>query len=168
MTPSLEPIPIELSRQGTKRLVELGEAQFPIVLSNEAQLPKRVAAGLIARAIGTSDAAVRLSYSERSVDLMILIRSLYEHVVTLAWITGDQVAALERLALLQRNDNEHRDKADREFEEILGRELLSNDARILGKLAIKLAGNWDDSGSSHPPGLEPCHGSDAYGDRGIH
>lgn len=104
-------------------------------------MPKRVAAGLIARALGTADALLCLSSLERVADSTILARSLYEHAITLAWITGDKDQALDRIALLQRDDDEHRGKADREFQSLRGEGILTEKNREAIELAMRLAGS---------------------------
>jgi Family of unknown function (DUF5677) len=62
---------------------------------------------------------------------MILSRSLYEHTVTLAWLTGDAENARERLELFQRDDYEQRRKADVELTKIRGKPLLTDDNKAV-------------------------------------
>ncbi len=129
----------EICLEAARQLTELGQAQFPIVLSDEAPIPKRVAAGLIARVLGTADALLCLAL-ERAADSTVLARSLYEHAITLAWVTGNADEALDRIALLQRDDNEHRGKADREFTELRDEGILTKKNREMIAQAMKQAG----------------------------
>src|ERR1043165_1075666 len=123
--PETRPISPEICLEAAQQLTELGKANFPIVLANEVAVVKVVTAGSIARMLGTADALLCLSRLERAADSLVLNRSLYEHAITLAWLTGKEDEALERIALLQRDDYEHRDKADREFAQLRGEGILT-------------------------------------------
>jgi hypothetical protein len=159
--PEKRPISPEICLEAVRQLTELGKAQFPIVLSDEAPIPKRVAAGLIARALGTADALLFLAPLERAADSTVLARSLYEHAITLAWVTGSEDEAMDRIALLQRDDNEHRGKADREFTDLRGEGILTEGNREAIAQAMKLVGR-----RKLPPLTERARVADAdWGER---
>ena len=138
--PETRPISPEICLEAAQQLTELGKANFPIVLADEVAVVKVVTAGFIARMLGTADALLCLSRLERAADSLVLNRSLYEHAITLAWLTGKKDEALERIALLQRDDYEHRDKADREFAQLRGEGILTEENRDVIALAMKRAG----------------------------
>lgn len=73
---------------------------------------------LLARATGTLGAIVTLSELERRSDVMTLLRSLYEHVALMAWLSTPPED--EHGAAWVRYDSERRLKADDDFTESEG------------------------------------------------
>jgi hypothetical protein len=69
-----------------------------------------LATGLLSRATTTLDSILLLQPTERAVDSSTLLRSLYEHVVHLAWLGADPSAA--RLEEWRKDDLRQRLKAD--------------------------------------------------------
>lgn len=97
--------------------------QFPVVLSNRAPVERRVASRLLARILGSAEAAAHLITIERRADLGVVCRSLYEHVVMLAWLTGRDSKV--RIARWQSDDDQQRLRVDREVGALAGEPLLT-------------------------------------------
>lgn len=64
---------------------------------------------------------------------MVVARGLYEHAVTLGWLTGDAADARQRFLAWQRYDDEQRGKVDRGMSKLMRRELLSDERRARAK-----------------------------------
>jgi hypothetical protein len=111
--------------------------------------------------LGTADSLLCLSALERAADSLVLSRSLYEHAITLAWLTGDKDQALHRIALLQHDDYEHRGKADREIAQLRGQGVLTEENREMIAQATNQAGR-----RKLPPFTERASVADAeWGER---
>lgn len=116
------------SQRMVRRLVTFGEAIFPLRFPNDHFRLQRLSAALLARIIGSADAAAAVGDLDRRADLAAIMRSLYEHVVMLAWLNGSD--SHRRMLLWQRYNDEARLRVDREVVTILREEpLLAADVR---------------------------------------
>lgn len=61
---------------------------FPTTLRREAPDLVRVSVGVLARCITTAEACLHLAQLGRRSDLMVAVRTLFEHVVIFGWLTG--------------------------------------------------------------------------------
>lgn len=115
----MEKADLARTQRAARILVQEGQNVFPLRFPVDRFRLQRFVAGLTSRIVGTADAATLLSELDRRADLAILVRSLYEHVLTLAWLTGDKSDTYARMLLLQRADDETALKVDRETVTIL-------------------------------------------------
>ena len=107
---SPEPIPQEVVLEAITELIELGTAELPMSLEPFTPRFKVASAGLLARILTLGESIVHLSETRRSMDLFILVRALYEHLVMLAWISAPRDDS--RLDIWFREDNRQRLKLD--------------------------------------------------------
>ena len=80
-----------------------------------------VAWAFLGRFAGTAEAITALLPLRREIDSHCLMRVLYEHVVTFAWIAAGPIK--ERIDLFKKNDGVERIKVDNEFRQINGEAL---------------------------------------------
>ena len=85
-----------------------------------------VGPGLIARQAGTLEAILTLIPLDREADATVLVRSLYEHAVTFAWLAADP--GEERLSRWVRSDRRQRLEIDDDSRQV-GAPLLVPEAR---------------------------------------
>jgi hypothetical protein len=71
------------------QLIELVNRELPMVVSRSAPVPRRTLIALTVKVTAIMCAIVDLIEKKRLPEVMILARSLADHVITLAWITVD-------------------------------------------------------------------------------
>jgi hypothetical protein len=88
----------QLAEERGRRLIDLVRPQLPleVQLTGPADAWPLVGPGLLARQVGSLEALLRLRALDRQADAFILLRSLYEHAVTFAWIAADPGAERHR------------------------------------------------------------------------
>lgn len=103
----------EIQSRGRK-LIALASAEFPkeFEVRGDADAWPFVAAALVSRMTTTLETVIHLHLMRRAVDASILVRSVYEHAVCLAWLGADPTA--ERLADWRLSDIKMRLVADDE------------------------------------------------------
>jgi hypothetical protein len=81
----------ELAEKRGRRLVELVRPHLPVEVrvAGPADAWALVGPGLLARQVGSLEALLRLRDLDRQADAFVLLRTLYEHAVTFAWIAAD-------------------------------------------------------------------------------
>jgi hypothetical protein len=114
-------------------LQALMEPEYPMILSNDAPVIRIVASALLARAHATTDAIAAVARLRRQSDLAVLTRTLFEHVVVLAWLLAEP--GDERVALWQRYDNEQRLKLHNDMKET-DRQILTGENWLASKLQV--------------------------------
>src|SRR5207247_2432185 len=87
-----------------------------------------VGQALVARATGTMKAIFMLLPAAGDADALILLRSLYEHVTTFAWLAADPTE--ERLKRWMKSDRQARLDSDEDCKQF-GVELLTKDQRAM-------------------------------------
>jgi hypothetical protein len=165
----------EITLRAIARLRTLVAPEFPKFLSNDAPVTTIVAAALVARAVGTTDAIVEVAGLRRRSDLAALTRNLYEQVVVLAWLLAKP--SPERVALWQRYDNEQRIKVHNDMRQA-GRSVLTEENWLRSKIQVvslgdrrmpnlaDLAKEADEHWAPRLPGLKPEDGF--YSFRGLY
>ncbi len=68
----------------------------------------RVTGGLYSRITALGEGALKVSELDRMSDVGVQARCVYEHTVTMAWLTGDRARATERMILWQSDDDRKR------------------------------------------------------------
>lgn len=105
---------LEFLQQSTRRCLAVAEDVFPVRFEPDAPDFLIVAAGMLARCVTTAEACLHLSALDRRTDLMVAVRTLYEHAVTFAWLTGSSEAE-HRMQLLERHNDEQAVRIDNEM-----------------------------------------------------
>jgi hypothetical protein len=118
------PIPAEASLDAISQLLALGQQGFPLVAEPFTPRYQVAASGLLARSLTIAEAAVHLSALSRISELSTLVRSLYEHVVMLAWVAAPQDDS--RLDIWQRYDDQQRLRLDADVSSIRGTGAMSD------------------------------------------
>lgn len=79
----------ELVLDSGPQLIELVNPELPMVVSRSAPVPRRTLIAVMVKVTAIMRAIVDLIEKKRLPEVMILGRSLADHVITLAWITAD-------------------------------------------------------------------------------
>lgn len=87
----------------------------------------RVTGGLYSRTTALSEGALKVSELDRMSDVGIQARCVYEHVVTMAWLTGDRRKTTERQLLWQSEDDRKNLRFSREVKKLTGGGVLDDD-----------------------------------------
>jgi hypothetical protein len=153
----------ESIHQRGQELVALVAAQLPqefTVSGDEVAWPF-LAAALISRMTGTLDSILELQPAQREADAGILVRSLYEHAVHLAWLGADPSA--QRIEAWRKHDLTERLKADADarehgvelFDNAKRAELVAERDRLQGERLVlaDLAGAADSHWTGALPGM---------------
>jgi hypothetical protein len=96
------------------QLIELVNRELPMIVSRSAPVPRRTLIALTVKVTAIMRAIVDLIEKERLPEVMILGRSLADHVITLAWITVDVDQHYPRW---EKNDAKQRLDAHRHWQE---------------------------------------------------
>jgi Family of unknown function (DUF5677) len=110
-----------INRTGN-RLIDLVKVEFPRTIDRDAPAYRVALHGLVARTTGTMEAILHLAELRREADLVVLLRSLYDHTTVLAWLAGDPDA---NYPLWRAEDARQRVKIHNEWDRSLGTELLA-------------------------------------------
>ncbi len=114
-------MPGNVSVERVERALAIGHGMFPATFKPAAPDLLRVSIGLLARCMTTGESCLHLAALDRRSDLMALARTLYEHTVTLAWLTGSPEGE-QRMLLWQRYCDEHALRLDDEVARLGGGE----------------------------------------------
>lgn len=108
----------DLSKERARKLVDLAQGYLPQELDVQGLLgvPELLAAGLIARQCETVESILDLGSRPSATSASILVRSQFDHAVTLAWLAAD--TSDERLIQFQRADAKARLAIERETAEL--------------------------------------------------
>lgn len=108
----------EASRERSQRLVDLALGHFPQELEVRGLIgvPELLAAGLILRQCEIAESVLALDSRPSATSASVLVRSQFDHAVTLAWLTAD--SSDERLIQFQRDDAKARLAIERETSEL--------------------------------------------------
>lgn len=111
-----------------RALVDLASDQLPREVQGEsdAVLPELVCAGLLAREIEIAGSVLDLEHRPADSSQAILIRSLFDHATTLAWIAAEDSA--DRVRRFQKTDAISRLKIE-EDAEVLGETVLTPEVK---------------------------------------
>lgn len=107
------------AKKATRRGLDVADGLFPTTLKPDTPDLLRVSIALFARCMTTAEVCLQVASLERRGDLMVLVRSLFEHLVMFAWLTGSKDGE-HRLLLWQRYCDEHALKLDNEVERLGG------------------------------------------------
>lgn len=126
-----------------RRAVAIGDALFPVKFTLDTPDLVGVSVGLLARCVTTTKACEHLAALGRRGDLMVCVRTLFEHTVMLAWLLGSDDGE-QRMLLWQRYCDEETLKFDNERARLGGDKEVGADARAeideadrrLGKLKM--------------------------------
>lgn len=77
-----------LAVEGTRRALAIADEVFPATFKVDIPDAVRITIALLARCVTTTQACVHLAELGRRSDLMVCVRTLYEHTVTLARLLG--------------------------------------------------------------------------------
>jgi hypothetical protein len=145
----------DLAEARGRRLIELVVRHLPIEVqvTDTTTLWRLVAPGLIARQAGTLDAILALRPLGRESDAFVLLRSLYEHAVTFAWLAADP--GEDRLQQFEKSDAFARLGCDRDARKV-GEPLLSESRR--SELQQRIA----QLSKQMPDLLQLAEGADAF------
>jgi hypothetical protein len=124
------------ARRRAEKLVELVALHLPVETSATAPSDSWALVGpaLIARATGTLEAIFALLPEGRDSDALVLLRSLYEHVVTFAWLGADPTE--ERMQRWMKSDRQARLDADDDCRQ-LGVIVLTDEQRAMFERQVK-------------------------------
>jgi Family of unknown function (DUF5677) len=78
------------------RLVRLISSEIPIVLSNTVPTERRALQALVVKTVGIMRSLLELTRHGHNAEVMILARSLSDHVITFAWLAIDPEAHYPR------------------------------------------------------------------------
>jgi Family of unknown function (DUF5677) len=109
------------------RLVRLVTSETPIVVSNTVPTERRALQALLMKAVSVMRGLLDLARHGHNIEVMILARSLADHVITFAWLAIDPGAHYPRW---ERGDARDRLAAQERFEK-RGRTLLEPGARVI-------------------------------------
>jgi len=128
--------PTDLSKQAISRLRDT--LPLPILLSNEAPPHRLIAAGLLVKIASGAKASAALADSGSRSEVSPLVRSIYEHLVMLAWITaGDHD---RRIHLWEKADLKKSLTIDRELEGLDGVPAMTPEQRRKAKEDLEAYG----------------------------
>ena len=118
----------EIAERRARNLIELLSPQLPLEVTVEGPADAWALVGpcLLARQIGALEAIFALRPLDREADALILLRSLYEHAVTFAWLAVEPGA--ERQRMLLKSDLISRLELDKDMREI-GQPPLDDEVR---------------------------------------
>ncbi|MBI3770335.1 MAG: hypothetical protein HY271_17830 [Deltaproteobacteria bacterium] len=131
------PNAVESATAAARELAALIRDRLPIACGTD-RWPS-LGWALLARMAGTTGTIVTLRSSQSANDGFCLLRVLYEHVVTFAWLAADPVD--ERIDLFRKNDAIERIKADNDLRSIGDYSLEPETRRQLEALRDSIAGN---------------------------
>jgi hypothetical protein len=161
----VSPLSLEHAQEMTRLMFNAGRAIFPLPFPVSRFPTQRIAAGLLARILGSAESAVTVSALARQADLAILVRSLYEHVVMLAWLTGDPDQCEERRSAWLAAGDRTTLLIDDENSTVLQRDpLLPDEVR---KKLTELRSEARARGLTLPPTLERAETADQAGTAGF-
>jgi len=80
----------EFTEDATQRALDLAADMFPKRLGSSTPDEVRVCVGLLARCLSIADTCLLLAREEHEGDLIVMVRTLFEHAVTFAWLVGDR------------------------------------------------------------------------------
>ncbi len=111
-----------------RALIEVVRPHLPldVVVQGPVDAWPLVGPALIARATGTQEAILALLPLDREADADVLLRSLYEHVTTFAWLAVDP--GEDRMSRWLKSDCKSRLRTDRDCRKV-GVELLAQEKR---------------------------------------
>lgn len=119
----------EIAERRGRDLIELLSPHLPLEVSRvegPADALALVGPCLLARQVGALEAVFALRPLDREADALILLRSLYEHAVTFAWLAIEPGA--ERQGEFRKSDLISRLELDKDMREI-GEPALSDEVR---------------------------------------
>lgn len=118
----------ELLQEATRRALAIADGIFPARFKAEAPHLLQVAVGMLARCVTTAESCLHLCELDRRTDLMVAVRTLYEHTVMLGWLTGSGEGE-QRMMLLQRHNDEQALRIDAEMVAAGGESSISEETR---------------------------------------
>lgn len=130
----------ELLQEATRRALAIAGEMFPARFKPETPDLFQVAVAILARCVTTAEACLHLSELDRRADLMVAVRTLYEHTVMLAWLTGSDEGE-HRMLLMQRHSDEQALRIDAAMVAAGGESAISHDTRTMMADAAKALGN---------------------------
>ena len=114
--------------EATRRAIGLTSGMLPSTFKREVPDLLRVSAGLLARCVTTAEACLHLAQLGRRSDLMVAVRTLFEHVVMFGWLTGSDDGE-HRMLLWQRYCDEQALRFDDEIARLGGERSISPGTR---------------------------------------
>jgi uncharacterized protein DUF5677 len=166
----------DLAEERSRKLIDLVRPHLPIEVSVQgpADAWKLVGPGLIARQVGSLEALMALRPLDRQADAFVVLRTLYEHSVTFAWIAADP--GVDRHRRLLKSDASARITADDDARKVGvplltdgNRERYEGQQRDLPKAMpdlLQRAEAADESWLGKVPGLEGIDDASSY--RGLY
>ena len=136
----------EFLEEATRRGLAVAHDMFPAQLKPETPDLFQVSVGLLARCVTTAESCLHLAALDRRTDLMVAVRTLYEHTVMLAWLTGSDEGE-HRMMLMERHNDEQARKIDDEMVAAGGQSAIPDETR---SAAAELAASL---GSARLPSL---------------
>jgi Family of unknown function (DUF5677) len=133
------------AEEATRRVLDLTAGMFPTPRRGMPDLV-RVSVGLLARCVTTAEACLHLAQLGRRSDLMVAVRTLFEHVVTFGWLTGSNDRE-DRMLLWQR----YCDQQALRFDDEIAR--LGGEPRISPETRAQIAASTKRLGDAKWPGL---------------
>jgi hypothetical protein len=118
----------EVLQEATRRGLAIADGIFPATFKAEAPHLLQVAVGMLARCVTTAESCLHLSELDRRTDLMVAVRTLYEHTLMLGWLTGSDEGE-GRMMLLQRHNDEQALRIDTEMVAAGAKSSISGDTR---------------------------------------
>jgi hypothetical protein len=166
----------DLAEGRSRELIDLVRPHLPIEVAvhGSADAWQLVGPGLIARQVGSLEALMALRPMDRQADAFVLLRTLYEHAVTFAWIAADP--GIDRHRRFLKSDAASRIAADDDARKVgvpllepEGREEFEDQLRDLPKAMpdlLQRAEAADDHWLGTVPGLEGSGDASSY--RGLY
>lgn len=128
-------------REATKRALSIANRVLPRTGRTTDLEPIGVGLALFARCVTSSEACLHLERYGRRADLMVLVRTLYEHVVTFAWLVGIDDDLAERMLLFERYSFEQELKIADDIVRLGGNQVIPEKDRAMRTGAIAELGN---------------------------
>lgn len=113
----------------TRRALEIAGGMFPATFRPDMADVWRISVGLLARCVTTTEACLHLAALGRRSDLMVCVRTLFEHTVMFAWLMGDLRDAEHRMLLWQRYSDAQSLLVDDEMARFGGQRRISEKTR---------------------------------------
>lgn len=130
----------KLAVEGTRQALVIADAVFPATFRADIPDVVRISIALLARCVTTTEACLHLVELGRRSDLMVCVRTLYEHTVTFAWLTGGDDAE-HRMLLWERYCDEQAVRFDDDIVRLGGEPSISAETRAqMAEAAIRLGG----------------------------